>query len=316
MLGAAGAACFAGAAHGEGGGRPVFAYYLHQCRVYRIRVDGGDPELLVDSPVPGGARSGINDGIAFDPLTGRIYWSNMGAAADRDGYIMSSDLRGRNVRMALGPGRAFTPKQLKIDPRSRKMYWSDREGMAVMRADLDGGSVETIVSCGDPDRDRNDQARWCVGLALDIDRGFVYWTQKGGDNAGEGVIRRAPIARVAGETPDRRSDIETLFSGLPEPIDLDLDLSSRKLYWTDRGDNTVSVAPMDPPDGADPGRRGDRRILVRGLKEAIGIALTPDRSRLAFTSLGGEIGVCDTDGGNLRMLAVDQGLLTGVLTIA
>ena len=40
-----------------------------------------------------------------------------------------------------------------------------------------------------------------------------------------------------------------LFDGLPEPIDLELDLENRVLYWTDRGDpprgNTVNRAPMD-----------------------------------------------------------------------
>ena len=40
-----------------------------------------------------------------------------------------------------------------------------------------------------------------------------------------------------------------LFDNLPEPIDLDLDLHKRMLYWTDRGDpprgNTVNRALMD-----------------------------------------------------------------------
>jgi hypothetical protein len=37
-------------------------------------------------------------------------------------------------------------------------------------------------------------------------------------------------------TPPNRTDIEVLFDGLPEPIDLELDLKNRVLYWTDRGD--------------------------------------------------------------------------------
>jgi hypothetical protein len=36
---------------------------------------------------------------------------------------------------------------------------------------------------------------------------------------------------------------------VPEPIDLELDLKNRVLYWTDRGDpprgNTVNRAPID-----------------------------------------------------------------------
>jgi hypothetical protein len=52
-----------------------------------------------------------------------------------------------------------------------------------------------------------------------------------------------------GENCTSRSDIELLFDQLPEPIDLDLDLERRLLYWSDRGDpprgNIVSRAPMD-----------------------------------------------------------------------
>jgi len=38
----------------------------------------------------------------------------------------------------------------------------------------------------------------------------------------------------AGESAARRSDIELFFDKLPEPIDLELDLRKRFLYWTDR----------------------------------------------------------------------------------
>ena len=68
-----------------------------------------------------------------------------------------------------------------------------------------------------------------------------------------------------------RTDIETLFDGLPEPIDLELDLKNRFLYWTDRGDaprgNTVNRAPLD----ADFDKRPAPEILLTHLEEGIGI---------------------------------------------
>jgi hypothetical protein len=167
------------------------------------------------------------------------------------------------------------------------------------------------VTTGDPEANKGDQARWCVGIALDPGRGHVYWTQKGGDNAGQGVIRRAGMKMPAEATASNRRDIETLFSGLPEPIDLDLDLTSRKIYWTDRGDNTISRAPMDL-EARYPTARTDRKIVLRGLKEAIGVALDLERGRMAYTSLGGEVGVAKLDGSDARMLATEQGMLTGV----
>jgi hypothetical protein len=120
------------------------------------------------------------------------------------------------------------------------------------------------------------------------------------------------MRRPAEANASNRTDIETLFSNLPEPIDLDLDLATRSIYWTDRGDNTVSRAAMDPKPGFDPAARTDREILVRNLREAIGIALDLPRGRMAYTSLGGEVGIARLDGSEARMLATGQGTLTGI----
>lgn len=252
------------------------------------------------------------DGIAIDPQAGHVYWSNMGKVRDNDGSIMRADLDGRNVTTLVAPGGTFTPKQLKLDTKNRKIYWSDREGMRVMRANFDGSNIETLVITGATEEDRKDQRNWCVGLALDVERGHVYWSQKGGDNANQGTIKRASLNIPAGQTADRRNDIEVLFANLPEPIDLELDLNARHLYWTDRGDNTVSRAPMDPPPGVDPAKRTDRVILARGMKEAIGIALDFRHQQIFYTSLGGELGVVNFNGKRSRTLLNRDGALTGI----
>ncbi|MDZ4760541.1 MAG: 3-hydroxyacyl-CoA dehydrogenase [Alphaproteobacteria bacterium] len=296
---------------GEDAAAPHYLY-LGASSVFSIPAGGGTPTTLVSQAL---GRGFVNDGIALDRARGHIYWTNMGSAAGDDGTIMRADRDGTNVVTIVPPGGAFTPKQLKIDERAGKLYWSDREGMAIMRADLDGANIETLVSTGDPAVHEGEEARWCVGIALDVERRQVYWTQKGGENAGEGMIRRASMTMPAGATASNRRDIETLFSRLPEPIDLDLDLSSRTIYWTDRGDNTVSRAPMDPPRGFDPAKRLDQQVLVRGLNEAIGVALDLKRGRMAYTSLGGEVGDAALDGSGARMLATGQGLLTGIMLV-
>ena len=84
-----------------------------------------------------------------------------------------------------------------------------------------------------------------------------------------------------------------LFDSLPEPIDIDLDLAHRVMYWTDRGDpprgNTVSRAPMDP-------HKGEQEILVSGLKEGIGISLDLRGGRMYYTDLGGNVYSARLDG--------------------
>jgi hypothetical protein len=289
-------------------------FYLGQARVYTVNPDQGEAVTLVDrSPADGSRVQGIiYDGIAVHSVTGQIFWTDMGRPSERDGTIMRCERDGTAVTTIVAAGGAFTPKQMKIDEAAGKIYWSDREGMAVKRCNLDGTDIETLVVTGNPVVDAGDQARWCVGLALDPARGHVYWTQKGGDNASQGVIRRCGMKMPRGSTATNRTDMVTLFSRLPEPIDLDLDLSARMIYWTDRGDNTISRAPMEPKPGFDPAVRNDRTILLRGLNEAIGIALDPPRNRMAFTSLGGEVGIAAMDGSSQKMLTPASGMLTGI----
>ncbi len=288
-------------------------YYLGQAKVFEMDAETGAVTTLVDhSPTDGSRPTGVNDGIAVNPATGQIFWTNMGKAAERDGYIMRCERDGSGVVTIVPPGGTFTPKQLKIDEVNGKLYWADREGMAIQRCNLDGSHLETIVTTGNATTDKGDEARWCVGMAVDPVKGHVYWTQKGGDNAGQGVIRRIDMAMPRSSTPSNRRDMVTLFSRLPEPIDIDLDLKTRTLYWTDRGDNTVSRAPLDPPATFDPATRLDRQVLVSGLKEAIGVSLDLPRARMAYTSLGGEVGVAKLDGTGARLLASGGGMLTGI----
>ena len=156
-------------------------------RVVSSLPDGSEVKTLISG------RTGIPDGIAVDTERGHIYWTIMGKAAEDDGRIERADLDGSHLTTIVPPGGTFTPKQLKIDAAHRKLYWSDREGMRVMRADLDGTRIETLVETGHGDEDRGEARNWCVGIAIDVPAGKLYRTQKGGDNAGLGTIRRANL---------------------------------------------------------------------------------------------------------------------------
>src|SRR5262245_6478971 len=236
-------------------------------RVISVNPDGSDRKVIVT-----GCR--IPDGVVVDAKAGHIYWTNMGVPNLNDGSIERADLDGQNRKTIVPEGGAFTPKQLHLDKKSGKLYWSDREGMRVMRSDLDGSKVETLVDTSQGDaRPGRDVMKWCVGIGVDADRGHIYWTQKGPDNGGLGRIFRAGTEIPKGQNASSRTDIELLYEHLPEPIDLELDLKNRLIYWTDRGDpprgNTVNRAPMD----VDPKKRPAPEILVTHLMEGIGIAL-------------------------------------------
>jgi len=243
-----------------------------------------------------------------DVAAGHIYWTNMGIPNLDDGSIERADLDGGNRRVIVPQGITYTPKQMHLDEDSGRLYWCDREGMRVMRANLDGSRVETLVETGRGDKDSRDQTRWCVGITTDPKLGKIYWTQKGPDNAGLGRIFRANIEIPKGESPANRSDIEVLFDQLPEPIDLELDLTNRVLYWTDRGDpprgNTVNRAPID--------KKAEPEILITHLMEGIGIALDVPGNRMFVTDFAGSVYSADLDGKNERNFLYAQGNLTGI----
>jgi NADH:quinone reductase (non-electrogenic) len=274
-------------------------------RMFSANADGTDVKDIV-------TRCAHPDGIAVDVENGHVYWTNMGDPPVNDGSIERADLDGGNRVTIVPSGMTFTPKQLKFERTSRKLYWCDREGMRVMRCDLDGSNVETLVRTGEGDEDRRDQTRWCVGIAVDPEGEQLYWSQKGPTKAGLGKILRAGLELPAGERPSDRSDIEVLFDGLPEPIDLELDQTTRMLYWTDRGDpprgNTVNRAPMDVKEGP----RKPPEILARHLMEGIGIALDRGRARMFATDLAGSVYVAGLDGSNPKRLLAAQGNLAGI----
>jgi hypothetical protein len=275
-------------------------------QVFSVNPDGSDLKTIVEE----GRR--LPDGIIVDVAAGHIYWTNMGNPNANDGSIERADIDGRNLTNIVPAGGTFTPKQLQFDKKNRKLYWCDREGMRVMRVNLDGSHIETLVESGHGDVDRRDARNWCVGIAVDVEAGKIYWTQKGSDNAGQGRIFRANLEIPKGQTPSKRKDIEVLFDGLPEPIDLDLDLPNRMMYWTDRGDpprgNTVNRAPMD----AAPGKRKDPEIVFNHLMEGIGLALDLKGGRMFLTDFGGSVYSANLDGSNKKTLLVAEGNLTGI----
>jgi len=276
-------------------------------QVFSANPDGSDLKVIVSE----GRR--IPDGIVVDIEAGHLYWTNMGNPNADDGSIERADFDGNNATHIVSNGGTFTPKQLQLDRKNRKLYWSDREGMRIMRANLDGSKIETLVDTSEDDaRPGKDAKKWCVGIALDVERGKVYWTQKGPEKAGQGRIFRANLEIPEGQTPANRQDIEVLYNNLPEPIDLDLDLGNRIMYWTDRGDpprgNTVNRAPMDATNG----NRPEPEIVFNHLMEGIGLALDLDNGRMFVTDLAGSVYSANLDGSNKKPVIFAQGNLTGI----
>src|SRR5262249_609689 len=280
----------------------LFVPELNAGLIHTMNPDGSDKKTIV-------TNCRLPDGIAVDVKARHIYWTNMGVPHLNDGSIERADLDGKNRKVIVPQGGTFTPKQMHLEKASGKLYWCDREGMRVMRCNLDGSQIETLVEAGRGDNDRQDQTRWCVGITIDPMRKQIYWTQKGPDNGEQGRVLRAGIDIPRGETAANRSDVEVFFNRLPEPIDLELDLKNRVLYWTDRGDpprgNTVNRASIDAKPHAP-------EIVVTHLMEGIGIALDVPGDRMFVTDFAGSIYSAKLDGSGERNFLYAQGNLTGI----
>jgi hypothetical protein len=122
--------------------------------------------------------------------------------------------------------------------------------MRVMRANLDGSNIETLVDTSKGDARRAPIERNGASGSPSIRTADKFIGRK---KVPTMRARAASFARRSTSRKARRGEPHrhrTLFDGLPEPIDLELDLKNRFIYWTDRGDpprgNTVNRASMTP----------------------------------------------------------------------
>ncbi|KAJ5742767.1 uncharacterized protein N7511_011168 [Penicillium nucicola] len=253
----------------------------------------------------------LPDGLAIDSTCNRMFWTCMGVPGKSDGAVYSSNLDGSDIKTLVAPGVVNTPKQLALDSVAQKIYFCDREGCRVYRCGFDGSNLEVLV-----DNVANDLTseeivlNWCVGIAVSPSLGKFYWTQKGPSKGGKGRIFCADITRP--------KSVQCILGGLPEPIDIEIDASSRTLYWTDRGElpwgnslNKISLGETGLPHLA--GSNAKHQTITRGLNEAIGLKLDIANSHIYLTDLGGSIYRCDLDGSHKQKIySEDHRAFTGI----
>jgi DNA-binding beta-propeller fold protein YncE len=253
-----------------------------------VDVDGSNEITLVE-----GTEVIEPDGIEVDTAGGKMYWTDMGpggavdnSVAIDDGRIMRADIDGKNVETVVPLGLTSTPKQLALDVAGGKVYWSDRGDVGdknvnpkIMRANLDGSSVETIVST---------DLMSPVGIQVDSAKGKVYFTDRFANN-----IKRANLDG---------SDVEMVVRDTEYPVDLAFDLDKRLFYWTARKAGCIYIADMDKTemDGA------SFSPIVKGLHAPIGVCLDHEKKRLYYTDIifpaSGALWESDLDGSNPKQI--------------
>ncbi|KAL4765940.1 cytochrome P450 [Aspergillus foveolatus] len=283
--------------------------------ILSLAPDGDRIQHKVQTVVPSQL---LPDGITVDRATNRIFWTNMGIPGRLDGAVCSSNMDGSDIRTLIGTGAINTPKQIAIDADARKLYFCDREGCAVYRCKLDGSDLEPLVSRQPRKEGSTTEVQdWCVGIAVSPRFNKFYWTQKGAPKSGRGRILCAGIDTPPGPIAagDDKNEELCILSGLPEPIDLEIDEERGQLYWTDRGElpwgNALYRVQLDR-DGRPVGKP---EILVRGLHEAIGLSLSKKSGDMYLTDLGGSVYRFTRDGKKQVLYQEDGRAFTGVLCL-
>jgi DNA-binding beta-propeller fold protein YncE len=254
-----------------------------------VNADGSNETLLAS-----GGDIVEPDGIEADLENRKIYWTDMGEGAAIEnstslgsGRIVRADLDGTNIEVIVPRGITTTPKQLALDVGGGKVYWSDRGDVAnevvspkIMRANLDGSGVETLVS---------DDLISPVGMVLDTANGKMYFTDRFANN-----IKRANLDG---------SDVEIVVKDTEYPVDLLIDFETRLIYWTTRDPGGVLRADMD-------GSEIDGKTLtpiVTGLSIPIGITMDRESRKLYYSEVimsppSGYIWESDMDGNHARKI--------------
>lgn len=237
-------------------------------KILRSNVDGTDIEDIVT----GGSPRAF--GLAVDPFDQRIYWiDSIGVTLNR------ANLDGSFPEVLLNiPGSPHG--SVVIDYASNKLYFANGSS-SLLRTNSDGSDLEVIVSGLINPR----------GVALDVARNHLYWTELGSATAG------GPSRRIARSTLDG-DNVETLVDGLQQPVALALDLRSDKIYWLD---DTARLVQRSNLDGSGVETLVSN-LFVNRIGGASGIALDLDNDRFFWTHSIGRVLSTTLDGSETTII--------------
>jgi hypothetical protein len=163
-----------------------------------------------------------------------------------------------------------------MDKVNRKLYMGDREGSKVWRCDMDGKNLQVLIS--------GHQIQQVVGVAPDPIKKQFYFSDRNGKK-----LFRANMEMPAGKTHADRDDVELLYvdkAANAMPLDIELDVKERIMYWTDRQQNKVFSMSMDMPMGMDGNTRTDVKVVAEGLVDVIGLGFDHEAKVLYATHSG------------------------------
>ena len=237
----------------------------------------------------------------------KIYWTETGR-------IKRANLDGSEIEDVLT--ETFSTRDLALDLRNRKIYWTEGPTAAkIRRATLDGFNVENIVTGFElpPDVERvtvSCRNRKCEGtallkdggsikiphelllnpycLAIDTNADKIYWANW----YLRSILRGNLDGSDRKELPIREQNLPLMRT--IGALNIELDLKAGKMYWTDAWYSRITRANLDGSDPED---------LIAGLRSVYGFALDLHARKMYWSNTStGKIQRADLDGNNIEDL--------------
>jgi hypothetical protein len=118
----------------------------------------------------GGLGFETTEGMAYDPVTNRLYVAAEGSLTNPDGAIVVINLDGSGASFFSAPGLdTESPEGIALDPTTRMMYWVNTGDDTIGWAKLDGSAAGVLNTAGAP-------TEGYYRIALDPASGRVFWS--------------------------------------------------------------------------------------------------------------------------------------------
>ncbi|MBM2846202.1 MAG: Peptidase and subtilisin, kexin, sedolisin [Bacteroidetes bacterium] len=208
------------------------AYDARRDSVYWVELAFAGARINAASPSPAARRTVLGGAsvlrdIAVDTAARTMYWTATNLATGS--MILRANLNGTSPDTLIkwNPGGAEAPRGIALDVAAGKMYWADFDLGRIRGANLNGTTLEDILS----------SLNGPVGLRLDVAGGKMYWTE-----ANARTIKRANL---------NGSGIEMLVTTTGTPNYIALDIVGGKMYWTEIGIPKIRKADLNGQNAQD-----------------------------------------------------------------
>lgn len=207
----------------------------------RVNINGTGNEVVVSASGAG------SRGLSLDLVNTEVYWvSFIADTISKADYSLALPTTGTAVLSSRD-----TPNDVVLDVAGGKMYWGEAGStQSIFRSNLDGNSVESLVTSANPNF-----------LAIDTLANKVYWT-----NSSANTVMRANLDG---------SNSETVYSVGLTVEGIAVDPHNQYIYYTESTNGTINRTGYNPTPGS-------AITLFSGLSAPHEITLIPEPSTYAL----------------------------------